>query len=101
MAEQTAKQRVQEKLRTFYEGLPEEERRIVAALVMPTDTDVRGYEASEREFGPSITVPTFDAVIATRLLEVPAFERVASNPEAVIDSVQPETSSTTVQFERQ
>jgi hypothetical protein len=99
MAEQTAKQRVQEKLRTFYEGLPEEERRIVAALVMPTDSDVRGF-GEDGEYGATITVPNFDAVIATRLLEVPAFERVAALPDSVVDSVQPETSSTTVQFER-
>lgn len=100
MAEQTAKQRVQEKLRTFYEGLPEDERRIVAALVLPTDSDVRGY-GEDGEYGQTITVPNFDAVIATRLLEVPEFERVASLPDAVADSFNREISGQTSTFERQ
>jgi len=98
MAEQTAKQRVQEKLRTFYEGLPEDERRIVASLLIPTDGDVSGYSVEGLD-AAGITVPNFDAVIATRLLEVPAFERVASLPDAVADSVSFEGGKS-VQFDR-
>jgi hypothetical protein len=98
MAEQTAKQRVQTKLRTFYEGLPEDERRVVSALLLPTDTDVRGFN-EDGEYGPTITVPNFDAVIATRLLETPDFERVAANPESVADSVSLEGGQTAT-FER-
>lgn len=99
MSEQTAKQRVQEKLRTFYEGLPEDERRVVSALLLPAEGDVRGF-GEDGEYGATITVPNFDAVIATRLLEIPSFERVAALPDAVIDSVNLETSSQTGTVER-
>ena len=55
-------------------------------------------QTEDREYDASVTAPSIEAVIMTRLLELPEFERTASI-DAVADSVNPE-GGTTVQVER-
>ena len=92
-----ARQRLAAKLRTFYKELPADEQQLLEQLLMASDVHGASEDA---EYGVTVTMPTFEGVITTRLLEVPEFERVASHPDAVVDSVQPEITSQTAIFER-
>jgi hypothetical protein len=99
MTEQSAQARVTEKLRAFYEGLPEDEKKVIAQMMATSDGDVRGF-SDTGEFGPNITAPSFEAVFSSFQLDVPSFERVASISDAVEGSVSPEATNTTAQLDR-
>ena len=92
-----ARQRLATKLQALYKGLPADEQHLLEQLLQASD--VRGF-SEDAEYGVTVTAPSVEAVIMTRLLEVPEFERVASHPDAVADSVQPETDSQTATIER-
>jgi hypothetical protein len=62
-----------------------------------TDSDVKGFQFPEGVDAGSITIPSFDAVFSTRLLELPEFERTASSPEAVEGTRSLDSGTRTVQ----
>lgn len=95
---QSAKARVEAKLRAFYEGLPEDERLVIAQM-MATDGDVRGYQVPDGVDANSITIPSFDAVFATRFLDLPEFDRTASIDERT-ETRQLDSGTRTVQIDR-
>jgi hypothetical protein len=100
MTEQSAQARVTEKLRAFYEGLPEDEKKVIARMMATSDSDVSGFTTPEGLDAAGITAPSFEAVFASFQLEAPNFERIASLADAVEGSVQLETDSSTANLER-
>ena len=100
MTEQSAQARVTEKLRAFYEGLPEDEKKVIARMMATSDGDVSGFSTPDSLDAAGITAPSFDSVFSSFRLEVPSFERVAGLAESVEGSTNLETSSTTGQVER-
>ena len=100
MTEQSAQARVTEKLRAFYEGLPEDEKKVIAQMMAGSDSDVRGFSTPDGLDAAGISAPSFEAVFSSFQLDVPSFERVASISDAVEGSVQPQATNQTAELDR-